>query len=105
MNFRSWVRDHAGQSVRVEWQNFNRASGGARVVLIGFDEGAEDDYPDGVLLALLALLARWPGSMTRRPIHRSGAGGCRLLAVAVAGLLDQRVVRALALATMVDVGA
>lgn len=53
MTFRSWVREHAGQSVRVEWQNFNRASGGARVLLIGFDEGAEDDYPDGVLLALL----------------------------------------------------
>ena len=54
MSFRQWVRQHVGQSVCVEWERFgSRSSGGARVVLIGFDEGAEEHHSGGVLLALL----------------------------------------------------
>jgi hypothetical protein len=54
MSFRLWVRQHIGQSVCVEWERLGwKSSGGARVMLVGFDEGAEEHHPGGVLLAPL----------------------------------------------------
>ena len=52
MSFRSWVPDHAGQSVRVEWETWS-SSGTARVLLVGFDEAAEQELGGEVLVALL----------------------------------------------------
>ncbi len=40
MPFRSWVREHAGQSVQAEWETWS-SSGAARVLLVGFDSATE----------------------------------------------------------------
>jgi hypothetical protein len=79
VSFRQWVRQHVGQSVRVEWERFgSRSSGGARVMLIGFDEGAEEHHSGGVLLALLEEL----NGTNRAGLNHIGGGTVPIVTLA-----------------------
>jgi hypothetical protein len=70
--FRSWVADHQGEVVDLEWATWGvRSEGSATVRLLGFNQAAELVYDEGVLLAILHTLR----SQNRQGFQRISEGG------------------------------